>query len=49
MKAEHIRLPSTASQADIVTKIEELNNDSAVHGMLLQVRHGQDINCLAEM
>jgi 5,10-methylene-tetrahydrofolate dehydrogenase/methenyl tetrahydrofolate cyclohydrolase len=38
MKAEHIRLPNTASQKDIVSQLEALNDNPAIHGMLLQVK-----------
>ncbi|XP_062513617.1 C-1-tetrahydrofolate synthase, cytoplasmic-like [Corticium candelabrum] len=37
MKAEHIRLPNTASQSDVVNQIEDLNQNPAIHGMLLQL------------
>jgi methylenetetrahydrofolate dehydrogenase (NADP+)/methenyltetrahydrofolate cyclohydrolase/formyltetrahydrofolate synthetase len=37
MKAEHIRLPNTASQKDIVSQLEALNDNPAIHGMLLQL------------
>ena len=31
------RLPETTSEADLIAKIEELNHDDKVHGILVQL------------
>jgi methylenetetrahydrofolate dehydrogenase (NADP+)/methenyltetrahydrofolate cyclohydrolase len=36
MKSEVIELPSTITEADLLQKIDDLNNDSTIHGILVQ-------------
>lgn len=38
------RLPETTSEADLITKIEELNHDDKVHGILVQLPLPKHIN-----
>ena len=37
MNAENIRLPSSISEAELISKISSLNNDPAVHGIIVQL------------
>jgi len=37
MKAEHVKLPSSISERDLIDKISQLNGDSSVHGIILQL------------
>ena len=37
MNAEHVRLPSSITEAELISKISTLNNDPAVHGIILQL------------
>ena len=38
------RLPETTSEADLIAKIEELNHDDKVHGILVQLPLPKHIN-----
>ncbi|WP_171310074.1 bifunctional methylenetetrahydrofolate dehydrogenase/methenyltetrahydrofolate cyclohydrolase [Enterococcus cecorum] len=38
------RLPETTSEADLITKIEELNHDDKIHGILVQLPLPKHIN-----
>ncbi|XP_041352979.1 C-1-tetrahydrofolate synthase, cytoplasmic-like isoform X2 [Gigantopelta aegis] len=37
IKADHIKIPRTASQNEVVKEVERLNNDSSVHGIIVQL------------
>jgi methylenetetrahydrofolate dehydrogenase (NADP+)/methenyltetrahydrofolate cyclohydrolase len=37
MKSEEFRLPATASQEEVLARVEALNNDPSVHGILVQL------------
>ena len=37
MNAEHVRLPSSITEDELIAKISCLNNDPAVHGIILQL------------
>ena len=34
---EVVKMPSSISQSELVSKVEELNSDSSVHGIIVQV------------
>ena len=33
----HIKLPNTVTEKDVLNKIEELNNDQYIHGIIVQL------------
>ena len=37
MKSEHIKLSSSITENDLISKISSLNNDPNVHGVILQL------------
>ena len=37
MESSHYELPATATEAEVLSLIDQLNNDSAVHGILVQL------------
>ena len=37
MNAEHVRLPSSITEDELIAKISSLNNDPAIHGIILQL------------
>ncbi|MSO70320.1 MAG: bifunctional methylenetetrahydrofolate dehydrogenase/methenyltetrahydrofolate cyclohydrolase FolD [Alphaproteobacteria bacterium] len=37
MKSEEFRLPASATQAEVLARVEALNNDPTVHGILVQL------------
>jgi methylenetetrahydrofolate dehydrogenase (NADP+)/methenyltetrahydrofolate cyclohydrolase len=47
IKSIYHPLPSTTSEDDLKTLIHQLNNDSTVHGILLQLPLPEHINCVA--
>ena len=34
---DHVKLPSSTSQAELLSKLDQLNNDFAVHGIIVQM------------
>ena len=37
MNAENVRLPKSITEGELISKILSLNNDPAVHGIILQL------------
>ena len=40
ISAEHIKLPRTTTHRQLLDELDRLNNDNAVHGIILQVGIG---------
>ena len=37
MKSEHVKLSSSITETDLISRIAALNNDPQVHGIILQL------------
>jgi methylenetetrahydrofolate dehydrogenase (NADP+)/methenyltetrahydrofolate cyclohydrolase len=47
MKSEEYRLPASASQAEVLVRVEALNRDPAVHGILVQLPLPKQVDAAA--
>ncbi len=47
MKSEEFRLPASATQAEVLARVEALNNDPTVHGILVQLPLPKQVNSAA--